>query len=493
MSIYEGYSWSLTQHLGKVGQPRILFELLNAAHYYRNHEDKEDYINDHINALGLLPANIREGKSDIWRDYQQILPELGIMMSTRYTDTPELTNLGLQWLDGEITFEELMTNQGLKYQYPNGYKLQLPKNLNGIIGNNRAEIDFNHGVLIKPGVLILRILIELNKSEESIFEEKSLSVEEVALALMPIRRNNEWQLGLEKLQEIRSTDSIQVDNRIKRHLQEWFRFLNYGKLFTVENRRLKINPSLLSENLEELCNSHEDINTFWNPTDFQNPSSIHTEWFEHYGNVNFDNYWTENDAVTIDEENSGKLSKDVLINLTAFVEQEKSFNDSPRTGARTRQWDIEKYKESSLLHELIVNELNQVLANQGFLNYMDKNSVDLFSTKEGKSVIFEVKTLNAKNFMSRIRLGIGQLLEYKYRYQTTNGINPEAYLVINGDFELPEWIEDFLVNFLNVGLILRKSKNSLEFKCDPFSNNFLFLFCTYGLVICVVRDKVGMI
>ncbi|WP_269318172.1 hypothetical protein [Exiguobacterium sp. KJ 601] len=472
MSIYEGYSWSLTQHLGRIADSNILYELLKAGHYYRNFQDREYHINNHLSELKLLPPNMRNGKSDIWRDYQQILPEIGLMMSTRYKKTPELTNLGFQWLDKEVSFENLITNQALRYQYPNGYKLQMPKGFRKTGEKSRAEIDHKYGILIKPGTLILRTLIEVNKSNEAIFKDKSLGVDEVALSLLPIKRNSDWQSALDNLKNARNSTHLTIDSRIKRHIQEWFRFLNYGNIFELGQQRLRLTSTNSIEELEEICNYHENIDTFWSPIDFQNLKRLQTSWFDYYGNISIDNFWVKKEEKIFVKENPEEFINDGSINLVDFVEQNKVFRDDIKRNEKARKFNYEDFENNSILHEIIVNELNLILKNNNFLNFIDTNSIDLYSKREDTHIIFEVKTVSPKNLMVRIRLGIGQLLEYRYRMQISQNIEPQSYLVINGNFILPLWVKNYLMFHLKVGLILRKSKDNFEMICDPFNNNF---------------------
>ena len=148
---YDKYSWPLSQHLGRVGDPLILYELLKSAHLFRHDIDRDKNINSRLNNLGILPENLRADseKSDIWRDYQQVLPEIGLMESTRYSKSPTLTNTGLLWLDKEFMFRDLITNQSLKYQYPNGFKLQFPSGIKSEDSiSNRASLDASHNIQI---------------------------------------------------------------------------------------------------------------------------------------------------------------------------------------------------------------------------------------------------------------------------------------------------------------------------------------------------------
>ena len=101
---YPGFSWSFTQHTGPATYKRTLFELLWAAYEFSGENNYGDHITEHLIQRQLLTANVREdaGRPQAWRDYQQILPELGLIVSTRFTkpSVVTVTPVGLMWLDG---------------------------------------------------------------------------------------------------------------------------------------------------------------------------------------------------------------------------------------------------------------------------------------------------------------------------------------------------------------------------------------------------------
>lgn len=222
---YLGYSWSLNHHMGTV-HPRTLFSLLAAAYQYQNSSNYRTLINQALLSNEVFTPNIRADSRqvDTWRDYQQILPELGLIYSTRYTERPCLTQLGLMYIDGMIGYSELFSTQSLAYQYPNGHKTDispavkkelLQANIN--IPASRTELDAGAGVLIKPGVLILQILVELHRQGYS----PTLSTRECFLALVPTKRNTDWQEAYARLIRIRQQGTLQlIEQRKLRPVQE---------------------------------------------------------------------------------------------------------------------------------------------------------------------------------------------------------------------------------------------------------------------------------
>jgi hypothetical protein len=82
---YPGYSWSFNHHMGRVNSPEV-FALLESAYRFRQASDYRALVNESLIAGGIFTPNIRadSGQVDAWRDYQQILPDLGLIYSTRY-------------------------------------------------------------------------------------------------------------------------------------------------------------------------------------------------------------------------------------------------------------------------------------------------------------------------------------------------------------------------------------------------------------------------
>jgi hypothetical protein len=121
---YPGYTWQITQH--EIGlDPAIIYGLLSCASYFEGQANAGSKITELMVNADLLTPNIRHGKADAWRDYQQILPEIGLMVSTRLQKNITITSAGYMYISGAIGFSELILIQALRLQYPNGHKSQL--------------------------------------------------------------------------------------------------------------------------------------------------------------------------------------------------------------------------------------------------------------------------------------------------------------------------------------------------------------------------------
>ena len=109
----------------------VLDGLLNACMLCNNREPDAQIINGYLVENNILTANVRADSKriDAWRDYQQILSEFGFIYSTRVSNVIKLTPVALAYLSKRLTYEEVITLQIMRYQYPNGHKSQLSPSL----------------------------------------------------------------------------------------------------------------------------------------------------------------------------------------------------------------------------------------------------------------------------------------------------------------------------------------------------------------------------
>src|SRR5579872_7159076 len=91
---YPGHTWSFTQHA--IGlEPKTIYDFLNCAAPFVGQKTGYDRrITSLMIAAGILTANEREGVPDAWRDYQQLLAEIGLIYSTKISSTLKITELG---------------------------------------------------------------------------------------------------------------------------------------------------------------------------------------------------------------------------------------------------------------------------------------------------------------------------------------------------------------------------------------------------------------
>ena len=123
---FEGLSWPITQHSGIITENVVRGLVLACLELNGKTIDADD-INNYNVTHGLVTDNFRSDsmKVDAWRDYQQILSEFGLIYSTKICDRIILTPVAIAFADGDISYDELITLQILRYQYPNGHKTQI--------------------------------------------------------------------------------------------------------------------------------------------------------------------------------------------------------------------------------------------------------------------------------------------------------------------------------------------------------------------------------
>jgi hypothetical protein len=479
---YENYTWSMSHHVRKITENmELAFYLLNGAQLFRDKSDFADKITKYIIDLNLIPANVREDRAQIWRDYQQVLPELGLIVSTRYTKRQIIvTALGKMWLSGMIGSRELLTTQALRYQYPNGQKLVLPPAARKEFDNdppNRIELDMRNGVLIKPAVLILRILLEL--LEMGI--EPKITNRECAECLMPIKTNRDWALGLAALLQNKKLERV---NRlpVPRFIQEWFALLGATDLFIEEKSQGKRGDASLrlsdfviaNENyVKQLCEFHEREDNFWIPLG-TDKNTVGESWFAYYGMPTIENQWVlpqrELTSEYIDEnyiegfqlaENSEEVDFDYqewseTIKLRPFEQNKPSnYGSTAKISEDAINNFVHGYAKrqaKTFLHDQIVEIIAKRLTDVGFNVHEDRKSVDLLVYKNAHESILEVKTVTPRNLKHQFRYGVGQLAEYRYKREIQCGRRPSSVLVLSSSPQF-SWIPTFLKDDIKIGLV----------------------------------------
>lgn len=472
---YPGYSWSFSQHMGKVS-PRELFSLLEITYRYRYNSNYESLINQALVNEQVLTANIRadSGQVDAWRDYQQILAELGLIYSTRYIELPHLTPIGLTYIDGTIGYSELLSTQVLAYQYPNGHKTTISASLKrrlfdaGLnIPRNRVELDMDSGVLIKPGVLILQILVELYRQGE----QPSLDTRECLLALVSTRTNNDWQEAYFRLRQMRRTGVFpQIDNREHRHVQEWFQFLGQTDFTVKQNDLISLSFTALNEIelLQSVLDFHIDPQTFWIPTGSSNRENA-LDWYSFFGSPSIESQWATPDELRSQEylsenypdtELLDTIDSPTIIFETSEINLRPFSANIPEITDANIDVNLEnivrgrmRLRDKTRQHQEILARLAERLRELSYNLADDPNSVDLLAEKDGTETIFEVKTINRRNLLPRIRLGVGQLSEYRYRRQLQTQSRPNSILVLSNILQLPAWTPSYLSSDVRIGLL----------------------------------------
>jgi hypothetical protein len=467
--------------MGRVNS-REVFALLDAAYRFRQHPNYRSLINQALIAESVFTPNVRSDsdKVEAWRDYQQILPDSGLIYSTKYIKQPKLTPIGLMYIDGLIGYSELFSTQALAYQYPNGNKVDISSPVKeellqaGIsIPSSRTELDMNSGILVKPGILILQILLELYNQGYP----PTLNTHECLLALVPTIRHNEWQEAYARLQLLRRSNNISASgDRRLRDIQEWFHFLGQTEFIFEDRERKEISLSEVAleeiDQLQAWIDFHSDPASFWLPTSL-NKRENSLSWYNFYGCPSIEFQWTTSDELRSQEYLSENYPDHELldeidspvevvemsdINLRPFSPNIPEVIDSNTTvNIENVVLGRSRLRDKTRQHQELVARLAARLTELSYNVLDDPNSVDLLAEKNGLETIFEVKTINRRNFQPRIRLGVGQLSEYRYRRQLQTQIRPHSILVLGNTLQLPTWADGYFSTDINIGLLCARA------------------------------------
>jgi len=449
---YNGYSWNFSQHAIAL-KPDNLFSLLSAASLFEGKSSFSSEINLVLKKQGVLTDNIRDNKLDAWRDYQQILAETGLICSTKLEKRLQITEAGRLLLSGEIGFSELMSIQALRYQYPNGLKMSF------------QEQQCEKGVFIKPGTLILRILIELFKLGKT----PLLNIDQCQNFLLPVTKNEDWVEAFHKIKN-NSATSISNNKHARRNIQDWFKFLNTTDIFDtfVKDRKTWVTLSAKSKRdiakLESLCSLGENKSKFWLA---EPKNKIHNvSWFFEFGHIPTQYYTILDSELEQEYITENFFGSEIIEDDDAIITSKIGLTEIPDDGipeisaldANNIKHKIKsgfiKRREKTKLHNNIINTLAAYYKNKGFRVYDDKQSIDLAVEFSKNDIsIFEVKTATLRNLIARSRLAVGQITEYGYRYLQDFGLEPQKNIVFNVDMDKQPWLAEYVNEYLDIGLV----------------------------------------
>lgn len=478
---YPGYSWSMTQHMAVVN-PIYLYQTLYAAATYSGSTDPAQDINNYIIANGLLTPNVRAdtGQPDAWRDYQQILPELGLMFSTEVQRPIAPTFLGLSYLDGAIGFSEVITLQALRYQYPNGNKVVISPGLRRALAGtqfsasqNLAELQASTGVQFRPAVLIWRVLQRLHER----LGDSRLTLDEMQSYLLRCSRHSDTNLCADAIVNMRWGNAVLPvvgAGRQRRNLQDWIKLLLLTPLFTGSSGRntyLHLSAYSLAnvEDISNICQTLEDDAMFWMPGNLN--IEDRKSWYSQFGSYNVGvpliPEVAEEEGVSSAEEFVGGREEDVeeakdmgtstrVISLRPFDPaslgaQQQSAGDG--RGTIVSSYDAGLAKEKHRLHDLMVIYIARTCVEKGAVVYDDPDTVDLLVQFNNSEFLVEVKSVTPRNFTARLRFAIGQVLQYDYLRSAQTQLPRRKVIAIAARVPPASWSIPFLNSFLDIDLL----------------------------------------
>jgi hypothetical protein len=480
---YPGYSWSFTQHAIAFDAQTIYLMLQSALPFEGGTVRCGEKITALMEGYSLLTRNVRGGVASAWRDYQQVLSEFGLLYSTDISQTLRLTDLGHMYVAGSIGYSETLNQQVLRYQYPNGQKHTIQSRLRGALAGSKyeaassvIELQMLSGVLIKPGLLMLRVMLGLLDRGYS----PDISVFECRKYLMPSRTNTEWQICVQEIVTSRLQNSADdgTYNHATRNIQDWFKFMDQSDLFERTGNILSLSAvgQQISQDLLKICIQEEDPHKFWLPSGYSVEERL--SWFSWFGSLSLTNqpsipqeqtndptYINDNfvrgmedsegneeglplshHAMTLSPVNFETLGKGTVSNFQGSTDK---LLDAMLAG-------LQKQQAKAILHDQIVKELAEKLQSGGAEVSCGAGSIDLFARwSSGCSAIFEVKTVTKRSLQSRLRSAIGQLHEYQYRRLLQGMDRSDLVVAINGEIDPATWQSNFVTEYMRMGLLCK--------------------------------------
>lgn len=467
---YSRYNWSMNHHMG-VATKENLHALVWAAEMFGQNADPNYDINNYLIANNILTKNIRSdsGQPDVWRDYQQIARELGLLF-----EQPDImpTPLGLAFIEEKIKFDELLTLQVLRYQYPNGHKSNISSSLRRQLAGTQfhnistlTELQTITGVQIRPAVLIWRVLRELQTSKDN----EPLTVLETQMFLLPCIKHTDTLKTVEAIIRSRQISETFSNIRPNREIQEWFRFLLGTPLFVRRkgrNQSMEISNFGLeyADEVDSICSRLEESDTFWVP-DLLNQSNNVT-WYAEFGSIDLSIATISPETVELvsddsefeDEERTHKTNSLQSINLRPFDSKNLFPSDEISTNSENENNSVISYDRNTsrvqhTLHDkMIVLIANTCLQNGGQV-FDDPKSVDLLVGFESYEFLIEVKSVTSRNFVKRLRLALGQLLHYDYLRSFESQFPHRKVVAFAARIPTDSWSIPFIKDYLDFDLL----------------------------------------
>lgn len=473
---YPGYSWSMNHHMGVVNE-RNLQAVVWAANAFRQNHDPGYDINNYLIANNIFTKNVRadSGQPDTWRDYQQILSELGLLISTRRQRQITLTSIGLAFIENTISYHELITLQALRYQYPNGHKTTispaLRQRLNGTPYQDirtLTELQFSIGVLVRPAVLVWRVLRGLQQAKAN----PVLSIEEVQKFLVPCINHNDTEQVINTIISARQTKTIDINLKPSRDIQEWFRFLLITPLFSTglgSGTSITISDFGIqtASEIDDICLNLENPETFWVP-DFS-PQSNNLIWYAEYGSIDLSINVVSNqedilntEISDFDEEREFSGTEIQDINLRPFnpdnLFQDEQSTDSDRLSKSQVTYDKSLSTSQYILHDKMIKLIADICTQNGGQVFDDPRSLDLFVDFQSYEFLIEVKSVNPRTFVKRLRLALGQLLHYDYLRSLESQVPRRKVVALAARVPSNSWCIPFLNSYLDYDLLALGTK-----------------------------------
>lgn len=475
---YDGLSWPITQHAGVISAD-VLNGLLSACSTYSGKTIDDAEINADLARRGILTANIRADseQADAWRDYQQILSELGLIFSTSISQELMLTPVAVAYIDGSITYEELLTLQLLRYQYPNGHKTQISPSLRDSFPagtfnyKSVAHLQAMNGIRIRPAVVVWRVLYSLLEKGET----PALTVDEMQSYVVRCLTNDDSDFCVHAIIDYRRLGkSLAKLPRARRNSQDWLKLLGHTPLFDYQHGQLFLSKYSIenASDIIQICETLSEPDSFWMPIgdDFK------WDWFAIYGNINLgiDLIPDMTPVQEVSDSNTDE-DNDIISPAKRRVELQpfstiKSGKDYAKRKSVVSIYDYQKTQTGKKLHDSMVNLIAQKCISKGATVCADSKTIDLFARYQNREYLFEVKSITPSNFIARLRYAIGQVHQYNYLLPRQGQITRRLALAFTAEIPANSWTIPFVTTYLRMDLIMLKASALQVYSNDDTSN-----------------------
>ncbi|HEU5339650.1 hypothetical protein [Edaphobacter sp.] len=457
---FANHTWRISHHQG-ILTPKVLNALLFAASTYQDSRDPTQEINNYLVTNEIVPPNIRgdSQQADIWRDYQQLLPELGLIPSTRSVSHIQLSPAGLSFLDGGIDFTEFMTVQAFRWQYPNGHNTQRsagdPSQLNFAAQQAAA------GILIKPAVLLWQVLDGLRAAGELL----GLSAPEIEYFVIPASTHDEVDLVVEAIRQNRTLRLAFPSGQTKqrRNASDWMKRLDQTYAFMLDaDDRLNLsvhsiaNLSKFRELIHQLC----EPRSFWiYPTDGSQAAS----WGLWYGTFDSNGYPIPVGAAAGDFGSEPEPEEEILeapreIAIRAF-EWRAEAEMEQRGATISSVYSADLSNSSHRLHDSMIRLIADCCRRKRINVFSDPATLDLLIELENQELLIEVKSATSKNLAHKIRMALGQVTYYGFLRSKQSPKPRRLGIALTLGVDETHWSKDFLTDYLDVDYVtLREGK-----------------------------------
>jgi hypothetical protein len=494
---HPGYTWRLNHHMGIVTSTH-LYHILWAANEFARNDDPAANINHYLIVNAQLTPNVREdsGQPDAWRDYQQILSELGLIFSLEVTPQITLTPLGLALLDGSMGFSEIITLQALRFQYPNGHHMQMsPAQRTELQGTQYAavrtfaELQYRAGVQLRPAVLAWRVLRRLSERNSA----AELSVDEFESYLMRCSTNPECAACADAIIAARGQGVVlaRLGPRQRRNTQDWMKFLRLTTIFTTTDDRQPVLSlsnfgSQHATEIDDICTALESPATFWEPGTISQADRL--RWYSEFGGVDLsipELPETEPEAeaaraefVAGEEKEDDRIPENLpeggTVELRAFQAIELPEGNLPPNNLTIQSvYSAELTRTAHRLHDQMVLLIAQTCQAKGATVFDDPDSVDLLVQHHQREFIVEVKSVTPRNFIARLRYALGQVLHYDFLRSANSQLPRRKVIAFTANVPENSWSVRLLNNHLDMDLLtLESGKLRIHSLSEPSTQLF---------------------